>query len=97
MALNSIGGDLQRSLHKAGIVEQIEAVQVCELWGRVIAEIFGAPVAEKTQALYFKRGTLTVAVLHPVLAQEFRFKEEELLEKLNRRSAERVRKIRFEV
>lgn len=94
--LDSIGSDLQRSLNKAGITRQIDAVRVCEKWEKVIAGIFGPQVSGKSQALHFKNGTLTVAVLSPVLAQEFKFKEEEILEGINAGRQEKVRKLRFE-
>lgn len=95
--LNSIGGDLLKSINKAGIARQIEAVAVCDLWEKVICAIFGEQVREKSQALHFKNGVLTVAVLNPVLAQEFKFKEEEIKQGLNSGRKERVRKLRFEV
>jgi hypothetical protein len=95
--LHSIGSDLSRSIAKAGISKQIEAVKICDLWEKKICEIFGPQVKEKSQALHFKNGVLTVAVLNAVLAQEFRFKEEEIRKELNRSSQEFVRKIRFEI
>ncbi|MFA6897351.1 MAG: DciA family protein [Patescibacteria group bacterium] len=95
--LNSIGGDLLNSLNKAGISRQIEAVQVCDLWEKVICGIFGKQVIGQSQALHFKNGTLTVAVLSPVLAQEFKFKEEEIKKEINAGRKDKVRKIRFEI
>ena len=95
--LNSIGSDLLRSLNKAGISKQIEAVQVCDQWEKVICNIFGQQVIGQTQALHFKNGILTVAVLSPVLAQEFKFKEEEIKKEINKGRKDKVRKIRFEI
>lgn len=94
--LNSIGIDISKSMSRAGISRQVEAVKVCDLWEKAICEIFGPQVKEKSQAMHFKNGVLTVAVLNPVLAQEFRFKEEEIREKLNS-GRNLVRKIRFEI
>ena len=95
--LNSIGGDLKKSIAKAGISKQIDAVKICDLWEKKIIEMFGPQVAEKSQAMHFKNGILTVAVLNAVLAQEFRFKEDEIKKVLNRSGGEYVRKIRFEI
>lgn len=95
--LNSIGGDLKKSIAKAGISKQIEAVKICDLWEKKICEIFGPQVKEKSQAIQLKNGILTVAVLNPVLAQEFRFKEDEIKRELNRQGSEYVRKIKFEI
>ena len=96
--LNSIGGYLKKSINKAGISKQIEAVQVCRFWQDVIGNIFGKAVAEKSQAIRFKNGAITVAVLSSVLAQEFKFKEDEIKEEINKKAGyNAVRKIRFEI
>ncbi len=95
--LNSIGADLQKSINKAGIAKQVEAFQVCDLWEKTVCQIFGKQIVGQSQALYFKNGILTVAVLNPVLAQEFKFKEEEIKNILNSNQREKVRKIRFEI
>lgn len=95
--LSSIGSDLGKSINKAGISRQIEAVLICDLWEKAICDIFGKQVAEKSQALHFKNGVLTVAVLNPVLAQEFKFKEEEIKKHLNSGGKGLVGKIRFEI
>ncbi|MCK4891804.1 MAG: DUF721 domain-containing protein [Candidatus Pacebacteria bacterium] len=96
--LHSIGGDLKRSISKAGISREIEAFQVCDFWQKVIENIFTKEIADKTQAIKYKNGTLTVAVLSSVLAQEFKFKEEEIKEEINKKTRyNAVRKIRFEI
>jgi predicted nucleic acid-binding Zn ribbon protein len=96
--LNSIGNDLKISINKAGIGREVEAFQICEMWKKVIEEIFTKEVAEKTQAIKYKNGALTIAVLSSVLAQEFKFKEEEIKEEMNKKIRYKaIRKIRFEM
>lgn len=96
--LTSISVSLKKSINKAGINKQVEAAQVCEFWQEAIKDIFGSVVAEKSQAIRFKNGTVTVAVLSSVLAQEFKFKEGEIKEKINKKTGyNAVRKIRFEI
>lgn len=96
--LHSIGGDLKISISKAGISREIEAFQICEFWQKVIEDIFTKEIADKTQAIKYKNGALTVAVLSSVLAQEFKFKEEEIKEEINKKARyNAVRKIRFEM
>lgn len=95
--LNSIGFDLKKSIKKAGISKQIEAVTVCDVWEVVICEIFGLQVADQSKAIRFKGGVLTVAVLNSVLAQEFKFKEEEIKNRINQKKSGFVKKIRFEI
>jgi len=96
--LHSIGGDLKKSINKAGISREIEAFQVCDFWQKAVENIFTKEIADKTQAIKYKNGTLTVAVLSSVLAQEFKFKEEEIKEEMNKNARyNAVRKIRFEM
>jgi len=96
--LLQIGGDLKKSINKAGLGKQVEAYQVCNYWGKIIEEIFTKEVSEKSQAIKYKDGTLTVAVLNSVFAQEFKFKEKEIKERMNKEIGYKsVRKIRFEL
>jgi len=96
--LNSISGYLKKSINKAGINKQVEAVQICQFWQDVIEDIFGKAVAEKSQAIKFKNGAITVAVLSSVLTQEFKFKEDEIKGEINKKVRyNAVRKIRFEI
>jgi len=96
--LTSISYDLKKSINKAGINEQVKAAQICQFWQEVIKSIFGQKVAEKSQAIRFKNGALTVAVLSSVLAQEFKFKEGEIKDEINKKVGYKlVGKIRFEI
>jgi predicted nucleic acid-binding Zn ribbon protein len=96
--LTSINGDLKRSINKAGIDKQVKAAQVCQFWQETIKGIFGQKIAEKSQAIKFKNGALTVAVLSSVLAQEFKFKEDEIKGEINKKVGYNlVKKIRFEI
>ena len=96
--LNSIGGYLKKSINKAGINKQVEAAQVCQFWQGAIESIFGKAVAERSQAIRFKNGAITVAVLSSILAQEFKFKEDEIKKEINKKAGyNTVRKIRFEI
>lgn len=96
--LYPISSDLKKSINKAGISREVEAFQICELWKKVVEEIFTKEIAEKTQAIKYKNGALTAAVLSSVLAQEFKFKEEEIKEEINKKIGYKaVRKIKFEM
>lgn len=95
--LTSIKGHLAKSINKAGVYKQVEAARVCDFWSEVVENIFSADIAKKSKALKCKGSVITVAVLSSVLAQEFKFKEEEIIEKINKKAgAEIVKKIRFE-
>ncbi|MCK5085466.1 DUF721 domain-containing protein [Candidatus Parcubacteria bacterium] len=96
--LTSINSDLKKSIQKAGIGREMDAFQICEFWKKVIEDVFNREIAEKSQAIKYKNGTLTVAVLSSVLAQEFKFKEDEIKEEINKKVGHNaVRKIRFEL
>ncbi len=96
--LNSIGDYLKKSVNRAGVDKQVRAARICQFWQEIAGEIFGTGVAEKSQAIKFKNGTLTIAVLNSVLAQEFKFKEGEIKREINNRAKEKiVKKIRFEM
>ncbi|MCK5475742.1 MAG: DUF721 domain-containing protein [Candidatus Pacebacteria bacterium] len=96
--LTSINNGLKKSIQKAGIGREMEAFQICEFWEKTIEVIFTKEIAEKSQAIKYKNGTLTVAVLSSVLAQEFKFKEKEIKEEINKEIRyNAVRKIRFEM
>ncbi len=96
--LSSIGNYLKKSINKAGINKQVQAAQICQFWQEATGEIFGEEIAKKSQATRFKNGVLTIAVLSSVLAQEFKFKEEEIKNKINGRTGCKiVKKVRFEM
>ena len=96
--LSSISGDIKKSINKAGIGREMEAFKICEFWKKVIENIFTEEIAQKSQAIKYKNGTLTVAVLSSVIAQEFKFKEDEIKNEMNKEIRYKaVRKIRFEL
>jgi len=96
--LSPLKNFLNKSINKAGIQKSVEAARACFLWGGIIEEIFNQEAAEKSKAIRFRNGILTVAVLSSTLAQEFNFKEREIKEKINEKlGKEGVRKIRFEI
>ncbi|MCK4891172.1 MAG: DUF721 domain-containing protein [Candidatus Pacebacteria bacterium] len=93
-----ISRDLKKSINKAGIKREMEAFQICKFWKKIIENIFTKEIAQKSQAIKYKNGTLTIAVLSSVLAQEFKFKENIIKEKINKKVRYKaVRKIRFEI
>ena len=95
--LSSIGDYLKKSVNRAGVDKQVRAAQICQFWQEVVGEMFGMGVAKKSQAIKFKNGTLTIAVLNLVLAQEFKFREGEIKDKINKKTRSGVvEKIRFE-
>lgn len=96
--LEDIKKGLNKSINRAGIVRQVSAARTCEAWREAITVIFAPDVANKTQALKCKNGVMTVAVLNSVFAQEFRFKEDDIKQEINRiMGYEAVKIIRYEI
>lgn len=96
--LEPISKIIEKSINRADISRQVQAAQVCHFWQEVARGIFGEDAVKKSQAIRLKDGALTVAVLSSVLAQEFKFKEEEIKNGINSKAGENVvRKIRFEI
>jgi len=96
--LSTIKSGLKRSINKAGIGKQVDAARVCEFWQEVVGDIFTPEVAHKSHAIRCKNGVMTIAVLNSVFAQEFKFKEGEIIDEINKKmGAIIVNKIRFEM
>lgn len=96
--LNPICDYLKKSVNKAGVDKQVQAAQICQFWQVAVSKMFNEGAAKKSQAIRLRNSTLTVAVLNSVLAQEFKFKEGEIIEKLNKKvGGDIVKKIRFEI
>lgn len=74
---------LQKSLQKAGITKQVQASLVLEDYTHAISEIFGKAIEDKARPIHLKEGVLSVACISSVVAQELKFKEQEILEKIN--------------
>ncbi len=91
-----IGSLLPKSIKRAGLARQIKAAQVLKIYEEIVRQYLPDSLASKLKPLYVRDKTLTVASLSSVIAQEMRFKERELLEKINGAlGAEVIEKIRY--
>lgn len=96
MSFQHIGGLLPRNIKRAGISHQIQASLICQEFDKLLAHFFIKEIVGQAHALYFKDNTLTIAVLNSALAQELKFKEQEIIDKINRKYGQgRVRRLRF--
>lgn len=78
--LNNLLAD---ALKKAGIYRQVVSTLFIEEFQTIINRMFEHEISKKIRGLYIKDGILTVACLSPVIAQELKFREREILSKLN--------------
>lgn len=91
-----LGNLLQKTVNQAGIAEQVDAAMVCQECDQVVAELFGKGFQEKAKALYIKNGTVTIAVTSPVIGQELKMREAEIMEKVQKKAGKlEVKKLRF--
>lgn len=74
---------IPKALQNAGIASKVASAVVLDRFNNVIIEIFGRSILKKIRPLYLKDQILTVACLNSVVAQELRFREEEILIRLN--------------
>lgn len=83
MGFTPIGSIVKKGIESAGLKGPVEAAQVCEAYDRVVLEMFGDKLKDKTKALYLKNRTLTVSASSAVVGQELKLHEAHILEKVN--------------
>jgi hypothetical protein len=81
---------LDKSIKKAGIVRQVEANLIVEEAREVIGNIISPELAGKIEPLYVKNRSLTVRSSSSIAKQELKFKEEELIHRLNDKFNEKL-------
>ncbi len=98
MALVGLKPFLNQAVNRAGIDKNIKEAGVCDLWDKIIFEMFNKVFIEKCKAVRFKDGELTVAVLGSVFAQELEMEKYEIVEAINKEiGINLVERIRFEI
>lgn len=98
MALIGLKPFLNHAVNRAGIKDNIKAASVCDMWDKVIFEMFDKIFIEKCKAIRFKNGELVVAVLGSVFAQELELEKYEIIESINKElGMNLVQRIRFEI
>jgi len=83
MSFISIASLLKNRIGGGALSEKVTAALVCEEFDKLIFEIWGEIIKTSARAMYLREKVLTVACLSPVVSQEIKMKEQELLQKLN--------------
>jgi hypothetical protein len=87
---------LNSSVNRAGISQQVGAVNAVNAAGDIISQLFDAELSSKMTPQYLKNGALAIKFATSITAQEFRFKEEEFIEKINKKlGAEKVKRVKY--
>jgi hypothetical protein len=76
---------LRTTLDRAGVSKQVEAFASIEHARTVLKERFGDGVELHAKPQYVKERALTIAVVHPAIAQEIRLCEEAVISAINER------------
>lgn len=84
-----LGSIILKSLKDKGLDRQVEASLICKEFNDLKSKYFPPKVADQMQAVYIKHCALTIAVLHPVLKQEIKAHENEILKKMQDKFGEK--------
>jgi hypothetical protein len=98
MSFIGLGDLLKNRIGKGHFSEKVTAALVCEEFDKIMFQIWGENIRDNAKAMYLKDKVLTVACLSPVVAQEVRLNEGQLLEKTNKKFSEQekiVEKLRI--
>ncbi len=75
---------------------QVDAAKVMELSQEVLADLFGAELAQSAKPLFLKNRTLTISCSSSAMAQEVRLNQAEIVEKINKKlGKDEVDRIRY--
>jgi len=96
MGFSNLNSLLGRVLARRGWAYQVEAALAVDAFQLVIEELWPGKMTGRAKALYLKNHDLTVAVVAPLLAQELRFKEAQVIKAINQRVGHAaVRRLKF--
>jgi len=90
MPFTPIAKVIAKKFGQSSLAKKVTAALVCDEFNRIILKIWGEKIKDSAQAMYLKDKILTVACLSPVVAQEIKMKEEELLNELKKKFGDGV-------
>ncbi|MFH0873990.1 MAG: hypothetical protein V1846_04120, partial [Candidatus Komeilibacteria bacterium] len=71
---------LNRHVQRKGLAYQVEAAMSLQYFDTIIDQLWSGKMKDRARALYLKDHVLTVAVLSPVLGQELKNREAEIID-----------------
>lgn len=86
MAEISIGDAIKLFLHKSRLKQNIQALQIEEVW----AQLMGKTIAKYTDKIEIIGSTLFITTHVAPLKQELQFQKEKIIERVNEAMKERV-------
>lgn len=82
MSFTPINQIISNKFSNNPLAKKVTASLVCEEFNKLIVTIWGKKIENNAQAIYLKDKILTIAALSPVVAQELKIREGELLNRL---------------
>ena len=83
MGFTPIKYTLNRNIQSSGMQDQVDGARTIELFSSVVVQAIGESVANQVRGLYLKNRTLTVSVPSPVIGQELKLHEAQIVKALN--------------
>lgn len=90
--MQHIQAAIKNFLKKSGLNSGVEQQKALKLWG----EIVGDSIANNTEPMSVKNGTMVIKTTNPVWKQELQIQKTEIIKKLNYRLRKNIiKEIRF--
>lgn len=85
MSFISIDKIIHKKFGGSPLKKQVTAALVCEEFDKLMIRVIGKKMENMARTIYLKDKILSVACLSPVVAQELKMREGELLERINQK------------
>jgi hypothetical protein len=76
---------LPQHIRAKGLSSKVEATLIIEEFDKIVPKVWDKEMSEYMKAVYFRNKVLAIAVLHPTVAQEIKFKKHLLLAEMDRK------------
>jgi len=93
--MNNIKEELNKIISRYGLQVPIQATSVCQIFEREAAQIFPAEILAPMETISFDEGVIKIGVPSSNYAQALHWREPELLERINKKSAQKVERIKI--
>lgn len=93
--MNNIKAELERIINRYGLKVPVLAVSVCQIFEYEAAQIFPREILAPVEAVSFSEGVIKISVPSSNYAQALHWREPELLERINKKSAQKVERMRI--
>jgi len=96
MPFQDLSSLLNRNIQRKGLRYQVEAAMALEYFNVIVDQFWSGRMKDRARPLYLKDQVLTIAVVSPVLGQELRQREGEIIDYINQKiGAEAVGRLRY--